>query len=178
MWIVLVKKLNMEVKPMKLYIRQKVFSWRDRFAVKDEYQRDRWFAQGEILTIGRKLHVYDASGMEVAFIRQKLLSFLPRYFIEIGGKEYEFVKEFTLLRPKYTIRNLDWTIAGNFFEHKYAVTNDRGDVMRISKAWLSWGDFYELDITDGQSELLCLCVALTIDCITADTAAAAASSST
>ena len=153
---------------MKLYIRQKVFSWRDRFAVKDEAQRDRWFAQGKILTLGRKLHVYNAGGAEVAFIRQKLLSFLPRYYIEIGGTEYEFVKELSLLRPKYTIRNLDWVVDGNFWEHEYAVTDKNGYVMRMSKAWLSWGDFYELDILNDQNELLCLCVALAIDCINAD----------
>ena len=162
---------------MKLYIRQKVFSWRDKFAVKDEAQNDRWFAQGEIFTLGRKLHVYDSGGAEVAYIRQKLLSFLPRYYIEIGGKEYEFVREFKLFRPKYTIRNLSWVVNGNFWEHEYAVTSMSGDIMRISKAWLSWGDFYELDIVNPQDELLCLCVSLAIDCITADAAAAAASSS-
>jgi len=161
---------------MKLYIKQKVFSWRERFAVKDEAQRDRWFAQGEIFTLGRKLHVYDANGTEFAFIRQKLLSLLPRYYIEIGGREYEFVRELTLLRPKYTIRNLDWTINGNFWEHNYTVTDSRSDVMRVSKAWLSWGDFYELDIFNDNNELLCLCVVLAIDCITADASSAAASS--
>lgn len=162
--------MNGELYPMKLYIKQKVFSWRDRFAVKDETERDRWFAQGEVFTIGRKLHVYDANGAEAAFIRQKLLSFLPRYYIEIDGKVYEFVKEFTLLRPKYTIRNLDWVIDGNFTAHEYAVTDSRGDVMRISKAWLTWGDFYELKIAHPQNELLCLCAALAIDCINADAA--------
>jgi uncharacterized protein YxjI len=155
---------------MKLYIKQKVFSWRDKFAVKDEEERDRWFAQGEIFTLGRKLHVYDANGAEVAFIRQKLLSFLPRYYIEIGGDMYEFVQELTLLRPKYTIRNLDWVIDGNFWAHEYAVTGSSGDVMQISKVWLTWGDFYELEITEPQNELLCLCVALAIDCINADAA--------
>jgi uncharacterized protein YxjI len=155
---------------MRLYIKQKVFSWRDSFAVKDDAQRDRWFAKGEIFTLGRKLRVYDASGAEVAFIRQKLISFLPRYYIEMNGMVYEFVKEFTLLRPRYSIRNLDWTINGNFFEHDYAVSSSGGDIMRMSKAWLSWGDFYELNISNDKNELLCLCVALAIDCITADTA--------
>ena len=161
---------------MKLYIKQKVFSWRDKFAVKDESQNDRWYAQGEIFTFGRKLRVFDAGGAEVAFIRQKVLSFLPRYYIEIGGKEYEFVRELNLLRPKYTIRNLDWIIDGNFWEHNYNVTNSQGDVMKVSKAWFSWGDFYELDILNDSDELLCLCVVLAIDCITADAAGAAAAS--
>jgi len=153
---------------MKLYIKQKVFSWRDRFAVKDVNARDCWFAQGEVFTFGRKLHVYDANGAEAAFIRQKVLSFLPRYFIEIGGNEYEFVKDFTLLRPKYRIRNLGWSVSGDFFAHNYDVSDSHSEIMRISKAWLSWGDFYELDIADERNELLCLCVALTIDCINAD----------
>ena len=50
--------------------------------------------------------------------------------------------------------------------------------MRISKAWLTWGDAYERDISDPQIELLCLCVALAIDCINTDTSDAAASVST
>ena len=163
---------------MKLYIRQKVFSWRDRFAIKDDAQRDRWFAQGEIFTLGRKLHVYDDRGVEVALIRQKVLTFLPRYYIEMNGSVYEFVRELSFLYPKYTIRNLNWKVDGNFLEHDYSVTDDRDDVvMRISKAWLSWGDCYELDIYDRNTELLCLCVALAIDCISADAAAAASSTS-
>jgi len=162
---------------MKLYIKQKVFSWRDRFSVKDEAQCDRWYAQGEIFTLGRKLHVFDVNGVEVAYIRQKVFSFLPRYFIELDGREYEFVRELTFMRPKYSIRNLDWKVEGNFWEHDYTVSGGNGDIMRITKAWFSWGDFYELDIIDERNELLCLCVALAIDCITADAASTAASSS-
>ena len=62
---------------MKLYIKQRVFSWRDRFTIKDESGNDRYAAEGEFFT---------------------------------------------------------------------------------------WGDSYELDITDGINELPCLCVALAVDC--------------
>ena len=44
---------------MKLYIKQKVFSWGDKFTVKDEAGRDRYYVEGEIFTFGRKLHVYE-----------------------------------------------------------------------------------------------------------------------
>ena len=40
---------------MKLYIKQKVFSWGDKFTVKDETGRDRYYVEGEIFTFGRKL---------------------------------------------------------------------------------------------------------------------------
>jgi len=153
---------------MKLYIKQKVFSWRERFAIKDAWQQDRWFAQGEIFTVGRQLHVFDHTGKEVAYIRQKVISFLPRYFIELDGKEYEIVKELTLFRPRYTIRNHDWTIEGNFIAHEYKIRDRHGDVMTISKALISWGDFYEVNIFNDHDELLCLCTTLAIDCMMAD----------
>ena len=72
---------------MKLYIKQKVFSWRDKFTVKDEAGNDRYFVEGELFSWGKKLHVTDLGGNEVAFIQQKVFSFLPRYFVYVGGEE-------------------------------------------------------------------------------------------
>ena len=56
---------------MKLYIRQKVFSWNDKFFVMDEYGRDRYRVEGEFFSFGKKLHIYDMADNEVAFIQQK-----------------------------------------------------------------------------------------------------------
>ena len=155
---------------MKLYIKQKVFSWRDRFAVKDESGADRWFAQGEIFSWGRKLHVYNVSGQETAFIRQKMMSFLPRYFIEIGGSVYTMKKELTFLRPRFSIEGLPWEMRGNAWAHEYELYDGAGTIMRMSKHWFTWGDSYELDIPNPANETLCLCVALTVDCMMADAA--------
>ena len=47
---------------MRLYIKQAVFSWRDRFAVRDEFGGDRYFAEGEFFSMGKQLHVYDSNG--------------------------------------------------------------------------------------------------------------------
>jgi len=153
---------------MKLYIKQKVFSWRDRFAVKDESGADRYFAQGEIFTWGRKLHVYDAQGNEAAFIRQKVMAWMPRYFIEMNGVTYTMKKEFTFMRPKFTIDGVNWQMSGDFWAHEYEVSDGSAAVMSMSKQWFTWGDSYQLDIPDPRNELLCLCVALTVDCMKAD----------
>ena len=94
---------------MKLYIKQKVFSWGDKFTVKDVNGEDRYFVEGEIFSWGKKLHVYDMCGNEVAFIQQKLFSFLPRYFVYVGDAQVaEIVKEFTFFFPKYSIEGLGW----------------------------------------------------------------------
>jgi uncharacterized protein YxjI len=153
---------------MKLYIKQKVFSWGDRFLIKDEEGGDRYSAQGEILSWGRKLHLFDGNGQEVAFIRQKLLTWLSRYFIEIDNQTYTLVKEFTFLHQRFHLDELPWVIEGNFSAHEYMISQGEEIIMSMSKHWLTWGDSYELDIPNPEHELLCLCIALGIDCMVAD----------
>jgi uncharacterized protein YxjI len=151
---------------MKLYIKQKVFSWRDRFFVKDEGGNDRYAAEGEFFTWGKKLHIYNENGFETAFIRQKVLSLMPRFFIEIGGREIcEIVKEFTFFKQNYRIAGLPWHLSGDIWAHEYSLEDYNGSqIMRLSKKWFTWGDSYELEIADAQNELPCLCVALAVDC--------------
>jgi uncharacterized protein YxjI len=151
---------------VKLYLKQKVFSWRDRFYAKDKYGKDRFAVEGEIFTWGKKLHVYDANGVEVAFIRQKVWSLLPRFFIEIDGRVVcEVVKEITFFKQRYRLEGLAWHLDGDFWAHEYSLSdNDGRQVMRLSKKWFTWGDSYELDIADYDNELLCLCIALAVDC--------------
>lgn len=161
---------------MKLYIKQKVFSWGAKFTVKDEAGNDRYFVQGEVFSWGRKLHVTDSNGKEVAFIQQKVFSFLPRYFVYVNGEEIaEIVKEFSFFRPKYKIEGLGWDISGDFWSHNYMISRNGNPIVSIQKEWMTWGDSYELDIADSRDEIVALAVVLTIDCVMAAQAAASAS---
>ena len=161
---------------MKLYIKQKVFSWTDKFTVKDEVGKDRYTVEGEMFSFGKKLHVYDLRGNEVAFIKQEVWSWMPRYYVYCGGRQIaEIKKAFTLLFPKYTIEGLGWEIDGSFMAHEYLITKNGHPVVSISKEWMTWGDSYELDISNPQDEIVALAVVLTIDCVMAAQSAAAAS---
>ena len=152
---------------MKLYIKQKVFSWNDRFTVKDIHGENRYYVEGELFSWGKKLHVYDMAGNEVAFIQQKVFSFLPRYFVYVNGTEVaEIVKDFTFFFPRYSIAGLGWDIEGSFMAHDYQITQNGRPIMTISKEWMTWGDSYELDIADSRDEIVALAVVLTIDCVT------------
>ena len=161
---------------MKLYIKEKVFSWGDKFTVKDAYGEDKYIVEGEVFTFGKKLHVYDRAGREVAFIKQEIWSFLPRYYVFCGDRQIaEIKKEFTFLFPRYTIEGLGWEIDGSFMAHDYQITKRDRKIVTISKEWMTWGDSYELDIADPADELVALAVVIAIDCVT-ETASAAASS--
>lgn len=151
---------------MKLYIREKVFSWGDKFTVKDSFGNDRYTVEGEVFTWGKKLHVYDRCGNEAAYIEQKLFTWMPRYSVFVGGREIAQIrKEFTLFFPKFCIDGLGWEISGSFWAHSYEITQNGHPIVKIEKEWMTWGDCYELDIEDPEDELLALATVITIDCV-------------
>lgn len=151
---------------MKLYIKQKVFSWGDKFTVKDEYGNDKYFVQGEVFSWGKKLHVYDSVGREVAFIKQEVWSFLPRYYVFCGEEQIaEIKKEFTFLFQRYSIQGLGWEIEGKLMAHDYEITKNGDLIVSINKEWMTWGDSYELSIANPEDEIVALAVVLTIDCV-------------
>lgn len=153
---------------MKLYIKQRVFTWGDKFTVKDINGEDRYYVEGEIFSWGKKLHVYDMSGNEAAFIQQKVFSFLPRYFVYVGDHQVaEIVKEFSFLFPRYSIEGLGWDIEGRFMAHDYEITKGGYPIVTIRKEWMTWGDSYALDIADPKDEIVALAVVLTIDAVMA-----------
>ena len=165
---------------MRLYAKEKIFSLRTIFNIVDEHNNPCYGVRGEIFTFGRKLHVMDRRGTEVAFLRQRLFRFLPTFDIYIGDRlAATITKRFTLLRPSYVIRDCDWTVEGDFLSHDYSMYDGRGhEVASIHKRWLSFGDCFELDVPDKRNEILAVCMMLAIDCVMDDQAAAANTTTT
>lgn len=151
---------------MKLYMKEKVFSWGDRFTVKDENGWDKYFVQGEVFSLGKKLHILNIHDEEVAFIQQRLLTLMPWFTVSMGGREVAQIrKEFTLFFQRYVIDGLGWEVDGSILAHEYEIRKNGRTIVRISKEWLTWGDSYMLDIADPADELIALAVVLTIDCV-------------
>ena len=57
---------------MNLYIKQKVFSWNDRFFVYDENGNEKYYVEGEVFTFGKKLHLYDTNRNQLLFKKNSL----------------------------------------------------------------------------------------------------------
>lgn len=161
---------------MKLYIKQKVFSFKDKFNIYDESGETRYYVEGEVFSLGKKLHVFDNNGNEIAFIKQKVPSLLMKFFIERKDSTMNvnaLVEKQFSFKPSYRINEFGWNVTGDFFVHNYTVEGPNGTVAIITKKWMSWGDSYEIDIADGQDNVNVLCVVLVIDaCLAAEAAAA------
>lgn len=59
----------------RLYMKQQVFSLVDKFTVKNEYEEDCYRVHSDFITLGgKKLHIEDASGNEVAMVLAVVLA--------------------------------------------------------------------------------------------------------
>ena len=151
---------------MRLYMKEKVFSWNDRFTVKDENGWDKYYVEGELFSWGKKLHLLNIHGEELAFIQQKLWTLMPKFTVSVAGRQIaEIRKEFTLFFQRYVIDGLGWEIEGSVWAHDYEIRKNGRPIVVISKEWFTWGDSYVLDILDPADELIALAVVLTIDCV-------------
>ncbi len=149
---------------MNLYLKQKFFSWNDRFFIYDEEGNERYAVEGELFSWGKKLHVFDQNGNEVSFIQQKVWSFLPKYLIYRNGDEVaQVIKEFTFFRQEYTAEGLGWSVRGNFWEHEYEIFNRDATIATVSKEWFTFGDAYRIWISPEADEISALSIVLVID---------------
>lgn len=152
---------------MELRIKQRVFSWSDTYDVYDESGEPRYFVKAELFSFGHQIHVYDKrSGREVGSIHQKLLTFLPKFEIAIGGSVVGTVqKEFSFLRPRYHVDFRGWDVEGDFLNWEYNVYQGSREVMHITKEWLTWGDTYVLRYGSVADEIPGLLLVIAIDAV-------------
>ena len=154
---------------MNLYIKQKVFSWNDKFSIYDENGNERFYVEGEVFSFGKKLRIYDLAGIELAYIEQKVWSFLPKYNIYRNGEHLcTVVKNFTFFRNEYVIEELGWRVDGDFMDHDYFISDGEREIASVCKEWFTWGDTYAVSIDDSSDVVTALATVIVIDaCIEA-----------
>lgn len=150
---------------MRLYIKQRVFSWTDSYDVYDGSGAPRYEVRAEFLSLGHQIHVYEkTTGREVGSIHEKLLTLLPQFEIVMDGRPLGRVrKELTLLRPRYRVDFQDWDVQGDLMGWDYRVTRGGTAVMTISKQLFHFSDTYVLDFGNPANEVPGLLLVIAID---------------
>jgi len=154
---------------MKLYIKQKPLSLKEKLSVINSKEEVRYSVEGEALSFGRRLHIFDAANKETATIKQKFLSMQPRFFVYQSGKPVmEVVQKFTLIKHKYAIYGSDWTVSGDLGEHDYSITCSYGKVAIVKRTEFDGGDCLEMDLSNTVNEAMlvrAVATVLAIDCV-------------
>ncbi|MGN0351808.1 MAG: LURP-one-related/scramblase family protein [Roseburia sp.] len=149
---------------MRLLIKQRVFSWSDTYDVYDESGNPKYFVKAEFFSLGHQLHVYDRANCEVGLIKERLLTLLPIFDIEVNGSvQGQIEKKFSLFRPKYEVNFNGWRVEGDFLGWDYDVYAGCSSVIHITKEVLHWGDTYVIDFQNPADELMGLLLVIAID---------------
>jgi uncharacterized protein YxjI len=153
---------------MQYQMRQKLFAWGDDFAIKDAAGNDAFFVDGKAFSIGSQLSFQDMHGHELAFIRQKIMSWGPTYEIHRDGQLAAVVKKqlFTLFHCRFTVDVPgpdDLSAEGDFTDHEYVISRGGRQVATVSKRWFAWADTYGVDVADGENTILILASTVVVD---------------
>ena len=149
---------------MKLVFKQRLFSWFDSYDSYDEAGNTVYVVKGE-LSWGHLLRIYDANGNELGYIKEKILTWLPKFEMYIGGNYAGCIsKEFSFFRPRFNIDYNGWHIEGDWFEWDYSIVNSMcQNVASVTKELWNWTDTYTITITNPQDALYALMLVLAID---------------
>ncbi|MDL5376828.1 LURP-one-related/scramblase family protein [Exiguobacterium mexicanum] len=157
-----------------LYMKQKVFSLRGRFTIKDADENDRYFVEGSFMKLPKSFTISDKEGHEITTITKKTFSFLPKFYVDVEGQETVTIsKEFTLFKPRYTIDAAGIDVQGNWWDMDFQVMQNGQVIGSVQKKWLSWGDSYEIQVMDETMEYMLISIVVAIDCAKSDQAAGA-----
>lgn len=151
---------------MKLYVNEKLFSFHNRFYVKDENDKDVYEISSKIISLGDKTTINDMEGNKVAYIEQEILHLTPHYNVYINDAlEFKIIKKFQLFKNDYTLNN-GYRVDGNFFMLDFKVFDDNNNqIGSIKRKFISIGDKYEIEINDTSKKeiVLAIIVAITND---------------
>ena len=149
---------------MKLLFKQRFFSWFDSYDIYDEAGNTVYVVKGE-LSWGHLLRIYDNRGNEIGMIKEKVLTWFPKFEMYINDQYIGSInKEFSFFTPKFNVDYKGWNISGDWFEWDYSITDYRGrTVATVSKQLWNWTDTYVIDVYDPSDAIYALMLVLAID---------------
>jgi uncharacterized protein YxjI len=149
---------------MKLLFKQRFFSWFDSYDIYDEMGNTVFTVRGE-LSWGHLLRIYDALGTEVGYIKERVLTWFPKFEMYLGNNYVGSInKEFSFFRPRFNVEYNGWQVEGDFFEWDYDIINQIGQrVATVNKELWNWTDTYVIDVYNPNDAVCALMLVLAID---------------
>ena len=115
---------------MRLLFKQRFFSWFDSYDIYDEEENTIYTVKGQ-LSWGHCLKIFDPTGNEIGTVREKILTFLPKFELYLGDQYIGCIsKELTFFKPRYNIDCNGWggggKLSGMGLLHCGRFRNSRG----------------------------------------------------
>jgi uncharacterized protein YxjI len=149
---------------VQLLFKQRFFSWFDSYDIYDAQGRTVFTVEGK-MSWGRRLHILNADGEHIATVKQRVMTFLPRFELYEGDAYVGCItKEFSFFRPSFSVDCNGWAVDGDFMEWDYQIVDASGVVIAtVSKELFHMTDTCVIDVVDPEDALHALMVVLAID---------------
>lgn len=150
----------------KLFIKQKIFKILDHYEVYDENQNPVYQVDQDFKFFGHSVNVQSLTDNRYFNISRGINFFLARYEVNFSdGTRLLIDQEFGLFKKKVKVisDSYDLNLRGNFWDLDFQVYNGSTLVGVISKAFLAWGDTYQIEVIYPEFEEELLALHLVID---------------
>lgn len=151
---------------VKFIIKQKLFSITDKYIIENEYGEKMYKAQKTLMSMYKKIKIYDMDDRELVYIKEKFMKVLPTYLIYMNGNHVATMKEdISILKPKFTVESIigDYEVKGDILEHNFIIEKEGKIAASVKKHLPSIRDSYEVNIEEGNSQSIILAMIIIID---------------
>ena len=150
---------------MKSYlVKQKFRLGGERFDIKNDLGMVEYHVEGSFFKIPKTFTIYDVAGEQVSEISKEVLTFLPRFKIQLSkGDSFYIRKKLTFWKDKYEFDNLGLRIEGNVWDLNFKLLDNRDQVIaEITKELFHLTSTYTVTVyEDSYADLvISLCVAI------------------
>ena len=150
---------------MKSYlVKQQFRLGGERFDIKNDLGMVEYHVEGSFFKIPKTFTIYDVAGEQVSEISKEVLTFLPRFKIQLSnGDSFYIRKKLTFWKDKYEFDNLGLRIEGNVWDLNFKLLDNRDQVIaEITKELFHLTSTYTVTVyEDSYADLvISLCVAI------------------
>jgi uncharacterized protein YxjI len=154
----------------RFLMREKLLAIGDDFWIENDRGERAYKVNGKAFRVRQTFVLEDASGDEVARIKERRLSIRDKISIERGGDTAATVHKALIgIRDRFAIdveHGADMKARGNVVDHEYEIERDGDAVATISKKWFRLRESYGVDVAAGEDAALILAITVAIDSLT------------
>ena len=156
---------------MRYHLRERAWSLTEAFVVRDDAGNAVFEIRGKFFHIGDDLVMFDRyTGQEVARIKQRILSLLPRYDIYRNGQHWAGVHEqLRLFGERFKVEGengMIFHVDGDIWRWNFRVTDNNGNVLgRVGRQFSIFRDSYAVDVAPGVDAPFIIALAVVIELV-------------
>lgn len=170
------RKLIKECKMKRYIFKEKFFKITDKYWIKDEDGNDSFYLDQDFTFMGYRVAVYGPDRQRLFRIEKKILSLLPKFFVNFEeGSEMVVNKRFTLFRKSIDVDTDFGTInlKGSIWDYNFIISLDGQKIGEVSRKFISLTDQYALTVYDEDYTLAMIALVICLNKIHDDEESAA-----